>query len=138
MRTVSFIGWTLAASAGLGGKAPPEVGVISGINFYRALKLKLPRARVKPNCIFCLKFGNSMTNRILRPASAEWQMFKMRVLNHDPPALCAFFETNPDILRHFRMREAPELPFQSPEGGRRKLLERNMDDARSFGLRQAF
>jgi len=39
----------------------------------------------------------------------------MLVLNHEPPALFGFFETNPDILRHFRMRKTSELPFQSPE-----------------------
>jgi hypothetical protein len=36
MRTVSFLGWTLAASAGLGGKAPPGVEILSAINFLRA------------------------------------------------------------------------------------------------------
>src|SRR5580658_7032357 len=35
MRTVSFFGWTLAASAGLGGMEPPpgDVGIFSAISF---------------------------------------------------------------------------------------------------------
>jgi len=34
MRTVSFLGWTFAASAGLGGSAPPgDVGIFSAISF---------------------------------------------------------------------------------------------------------
>ena len=34
MRTVSFLGWTFAASAGRGGSAPPgDVGVFSAISF---------------------------------------------------------------------------------------------------------
>jgi hypothetical protein len=48
MRTVSFLGWTLAASAGLGGMAPPgKLGILSGIFSFCANKLELPRAHVK-------------------------------------------------------------------------------------------
>lgn len=40
MRTVSFLGCTLAASAGFGGSAPPgTLGVISAITVYCGLKL---------------------------------------------------------------------------------------------------
>jgi hypothetical protein len=34
MRTVSFFGWTLDASAGLGGNAPPGVEMLSAIFFF--------------------------------------------------------------------------------------------------------
>jgi hypothetical protein len=43
IRTVSFLGWTLAASAGLGGNAPPGAGVFSAINYYF-----LPQIKVAP------------------------------------------------------------------------------------------
>jgi hypothetical protein len=50
MRTVSFFGWTLEASAGRGGNAPPGVlGIFSAISFsvnFEA-KVKLRRERVK-------------------------------------------------------------------------------------------
>lgn len=39
MRTVSFLGWTLEASAGLGGRAPPgDVGIFSAIIFLASTK----------------------------------------------------------------------------------------------------
>jgi hypothetical protein len=50
MRTVSFLGWTLAASAGFGGKVPPGVvGVLSAINSCHRSKLKFSRSSVKSN-----------------------------------------------------------------------------------------
>jgi hypothetical protein len=49
MRTVSFLGWTLAASAGLGGIAPPgRFGILSGIISFCANKVKSRAAGVKP------------------------------------------------------------------------------------------
>jgi hypothetical protein len=48
MRTVSFFGCTLAASAGLGGNAPPGgLGVFSAIFFNPASSVKLLRIAVK-------------------------------------------------------------------------------------------
>ena len=48
MRTVSFLGWTLAASAGLGGVAPPgRFGMFSGIVSFCANRLELPPPGVK-------------------------------------------------------------------------------------------
>jgi hypothetical protein len=42
MRTVSFLGWTLEASAGLGGNAPPGgVGMLSAISFLLLLQPKV-------------------------------------------------------------------------------------------------
>jgi nucleoid-associated protein YgaU len=41
MRTVSFLGWTFEASAGLGGKAPPGVGMLSAISFLLLLQPKV-------------------------------------------------------------------------------------------------
>jgi hypothetical protein len=46
MRTVSFFGWTLAASAGRGGNAPPgDVGVFSGIIYVLCLQPKVAPLR---------------------------------------------------------------------------------------------
>jgi len=48
MRTVSFLGCTFAASAGLGGTGPPgRFGLLSGIKFIQWLKLELTCAGVK-------------------------------------------------------------------------------------------
>jgi len=48
MRTVSFLGWTLAASGGLGGTAPPGViGLLSDIELVNAAKLELAMGSVK-------------------------------------------------------------------------------------------
>ncbi len=54
MRTVSFFGCTLDASAGLGGVAPPgDVGILSAIfSLSSALNLKLPLLAVKPELHF--------------------------------------------------------------------------------------
>jgi hypothetical protein len=54
MRTVSFFGWTLAASAGLGGIEPPPggVGTLSGIFFSSVFNVKLCFAGVKPELQF--------------------------------------------------------------------------------------
>jgi hypothetical protein len=46
MRTVSFFGWILAASAGLGGNAPPGVvGIFSAIKFLFCLQPKVAPLR---------------------------------------------------------------------------------------------
>lgn len=48
MRTVSFLGWTFAASAGLGGTAPPGVmGLLSAISFVDEAKLGSASESVK-------------------------------------------------------------------------------------------
>lgn len=48
MRTVSFLGWTFAASAGLGGTAPPGVmGLLSAISLFDAAKLGSAHGSVK-------------------------------------------------------------------------------------------
>ena len=48
IRTVSFFGWTLAASGGLGGTPPGGFGGFSAIKFIGGLNLKATRAGVKP------------------------------------------------------------------------------------------
>jgi hypothetical protein len=46
MRTVSFLGWTFAASAGFGGSAPPgDVGLFSAISFLLCCKRKVAAHR---------------------------------------------------------------------------------------------
>jgi hypothetical protein len=48
MRTVSFLGWTFAASAGRGGTAPPGViGLLSAISMFDEAKLGSAQVRVK-------------------------------------------------------------------------------------------
>ena len=49
IRTVSFLGWTLAASPGLGGRPPPmgAFGLLSDIAVFVALKLGLAPVSVK-------------------------------------------------------------------------------------------
>jgi len=70
MRTVSFFGWTLAASAGFGGIAPPGgVGVFSAIFLNPASSVKLLRIAVKPQL-------HVATHRFFEPCRAsERQIF---------------------------------------------------------------
>jgi hypothetical protein len=71
MRTVSFLGCTLAASGGLGGSAPPGgVGVFSAISFNPASSVKLVRGAVKPQL-------QRQTRRIVEPQGvSERQILK--------------------------------------------------------------
>jgi hypothetical protein len=70
MRTVSFFGCTLAASAGLGGIAPPGgVGILSAILLNPASSVKLLRIAVKP------QLQVSAERRVeLRRAPIAWQV----------------------------------------------------------------
>jgi hypothetical protein len=58
MRTVSFFGWTLLASAGLGGNAPPgDGGIFSAIIVPSGHKVGFADAAVKSQlqCLQCLE-----------------------------------------------------------------------------------
>jgi len=65
-----FFGWTLEASAGRGGNAPPGVlGIFSAISFsvnFEA-KVKLCRERVKPQ----LRFGEKTMSQTIREGAKE-------------------------------------------------------------------
>jgi hypothetical protein len=67
---------------------------------------------------------------------SNWRALKMFVTHLDAPAIFRFLKTSPDILRHFWVRETPQLPFQRPHGGWRKRPQCSSNDARAICFRQ--